>query len=383
MKSRLIKKGSDIYISEPKRNVITKYKVFIVFFMLYIPTKMMSQFELKGFMDSTFDKDSVYLYIYKHDTKYKTLQTVIKNSQFQFYGKSNPDDISILHIKRNNNDDLYNEVILDNGNINVYLALGNIKIEGSKLNNEYKSYIDSCSYYFGSIKEILDDSDPNKLHLNKRYIMLNDSLYTYLSNYIIRNINNCIGKSVIKREIMAFPENQFNAFKDSVFKLSIKLDPFIVELLKKKEDDIKLEKKMNRLYDQQLLDMHLINLNNDTVNFLNVIKNQQYTYVEFWASYCSSCLTRMSNIEQNISKESLSKIQIITISIDDDILLWKKEVGKLKRNWENFIISSNENKKIREEYFIRFIPYNILVKSGEIIGINISPKQLDHIIKQE
>lgn len=383
MKSRLIKKGSDIYISEPKRNVITKYKVFIVFFMLYIPTKMMSQFELKGFMDSTFDKDSVYLYIYKHDTKYKTLQTVVKNSQFQFYGKSNPNDISILHIKRNNNDDLYNEVILDNGNINVYLALGNIKIEGSKLNNEYKSYIDSCSYYFGSIKEILDDSDPNKLHLNKRYIMLNDSLYTYLSNYIIRNINNCIGKSVIKREIMAFPENQFNAFKDSVFKLSIKLDPFIVELLKKKEDDIKLEKKMNRLYDQQLLDMHLINLNNDTVNFLNVIKNQQYTYVEFWASYCSSCLTRMSNIEQNISKESLSKIQIITISIDDDILLWKKEVGKLKRNWENFIISSNENKKIREEYFIRFIPYNILVKSGKIIGINISPKQLDHIIKQE
>lgn len=383
MKSRLIKKGSDIYISEPKRNVITKYKVFIVFFMLYIPTKMMSQFELKGFIDSTFDKDSVYLYIYKHDTKYKTLQTVIKNSQFQFYGKSNPNDISILHIKRNNNDDLYNEVILDNGNINVYLALGNIKIEGSKLNNEYKSYIDSCSYYFGSIKEILDDSDPNKLHLNKRYIMLNDSLYTYLSNYIIRNINNCIGKSVIKREIMAFPENQFNAFKDSVFKLSIKLDPFIVELLKKKEDDIKLEKKMNRLYDQQLLDMHLINLNNDTVNFLNVIKNQQYTYVEFWASYCSSCLTRMSNIEQNISKESLSKIQIITISIDDDILLWKKEVGKLKRNWENFIISSNENKKIREEYFIRFIPYNILVKSGKIIGINISPKQLDHIIKQE
>ena len=383
MKSRVIKKGSDIYISEPKRNVITKYKVFIVFFMLYIPTKMMSQFELKGFMDSTFDKDSVYLYIYKHDTKYKTLQTVIKNSQFQFYGKSNPNDISILHIKRNNNDDLYNEVILDNGNINVYLALGNIKIEGSKLNNEYKSYIDSCSYYFGSIKEILDDSDPNKLHLNKRYIMLNDSLYTYLSNYIIRNINNCIGKSVIKREIMAFPENQFNAFKDSVFKLSIKLDPFIVELLKKKEDDIKLEKKMNRLYDQQLLDMHLINLNNDTVNFLNVIKNQQYTYVEFWASYCSSCLTRMSNIEQNISKESLSKIQIITISIDDDILLWKKEVGKLKRNWENFIISSNENKKIREEYFIRFIPYNILVKSGKIIGINISPKQLDHIIKQE
>lgn len=383
MKSRLIKKGSDIYISEPKRNVITKYKVFIVFFMLYIPTKMMSQFELKGFMDSTFDKDSVYLYIYKHDTKYKTLQTVIKNSQFQFYGKSNPNDISILHIKRNNNDDLYNEVILDNGNINVYLALGNIKIEGSKLNNEYKSYIDSCSYYFGSIKEILDDSDPNKLHLNKRYIMLNDSLYTYLLNYIIRNINNCIGKSVIKREIMAFPENQFNAFKDSVFKLSIKLDPFIVELLKKKEDDIKLEKKMNRLYDQQLLDMHLINLNNDTVNFLNVIKNQQYTYVEFWASYCSSCLTRMSNIEQNISKESLSKIQIITISIDDDILLWKKEVGKLKRNWENFIISSNENKKIREEYFIRFIPYNILVKSGKIIGINISPKQLDHIIKQE
>ena len=243
MKSRLIKKGSDIYISEPKRNVITKYKVFIVFFMLYIPTKMMSQFELKGFMDSTFDKDSVYLYIYKHDTKYKTLQTVIKNSQFQFYGKSNPNDISILHIKRNNNDDLYNEVILDNGNINVYLALGNIKIEGSKLNNEYKSYIDSCSYYFGSIKEILDDSDPNKLHLNKRYIMLNDSLYTYLSNYIIRNINNCIGKSVIKREIMAFPENQFNAFKYSVFKLSIKLDPFIVELLKKKEDDIKLEKK--------------------------------------------------------------------------------------------------------------------------------------------
>ena len=93
---------------------------------------------------------------------------------------------------------------------------------------------------------------------------------------------------------------------------------------------------MNRLYDQQLLDMHLINLNNDTVNFLNVIKNQQYTYVEFWASYCSSCLTRMSNIEQNISKESLSKIQIITISIDDDILLWKKRSRKIEKKLGKF-----------------------------------------------
>lgn len=82
MKSRLIKKGSDIYISEPKRNVITKYKVFIVFFMLYIPTKMMSQFELKGFMDSTFDKDSVTFTNMIQNIKHSKLLLKIRNSNF-------------------------------------------------------------------------------------------------------------------------------------------------------------------------------------------------------------------------------------------------------------------------------------------------------------
>ena len=82
MKSRLIKKGSDIYISEPKRNVITKYKVFIVFFMLYIPTKMMSQFELKGFMDSTFDKDIYTFTNMIQNIKHSKLLLKIRNSNF-------------------------------------------------------------------------------------------------------------------------------------------------------------------------------------------------------------------------------------------------------------------------------------------------------------
>jgi thiol-disulfide isomerase/thioredoxin len=100
--------------------------------------------------------------------------------------------------------------------------------------------------------------------------------------------------------------------------------------------------------------------------------------LEFWASWCGPCISQIPMLRQASGKSD--KIQIVSISIDEDLKAWEKKVQDLKLDWINLHYLQEIN--LKEKFFVNGVPYNILVsQNGEILRKNISMSDLLGLLK--
>ncbi|BBI01442.1 thioredoxin [Buchnera aphidicola (Nipponaphis monzeni)] len=89
----------------------------------------------------------------------------------------------------------------------------------------------------------------------------------------------------------------------------------------------------------------------------NVIQNEKFVLVDFWAPWCGPCKTFVPILE-TVSKLYVGKLIVVKINIDD-------------------------NPKIINTYQIKNIPTLLLFKNGKVIHSNvgvISQERLEHIL---
>ena len=150
-----------------------------------------------------------------------------------------------------------------------------------------------------------------------------------------------------------------------------------------------LNKSMQNSVPGRHFKLMLINLNNSrvgslapafTVNDINnypialsSFRNKEYVLLDFWASWCVSCRADIPYLKEINKKYNPKGLQIIGISKDDDISLWKKAILEEKiENWMHILapLSNQKNDSlITNKYFVYSIPVMILInKEGIIIG---------------
>lgn len=126
-----------------------------------------------------------------------------------------------------------------------------------------------------------------------------------------------------------------------------------------------------------------------TVNFDFVdIKQNAYTLsdfkgklilLEFWASWCGPCISQIPFLKK--VSENKDKIQIISISIDEDLNKWANKVKALEVEWIN-IHYKQAKVDLKKDFFITGVPYNILIsQDGEIQRKNITMTDLLELLK--
>jgi len=106
----------------------------------------------------------------------------------------------------------------------------------------------------------------------------------------------------------------------------------------------------------------------------------KFVLLEFWASWCGPCMMQIPFLK-TIHAQQSNKIEIISISIDNDLQKWREKVAELNIGWIN--IHYNQDEINLEDYFyIRGVPYNILLsQEGRIIRKDVIMGDLKELLK--
>lgn len=106
----------------------------------------------------------------------------------------------------------------------------------------------------------------------------------------------------------------------------------------------------------------------------------KYILLEFWASWCGPCIMQIPFLT-SIYAEHSDKIEIISISIDNNLQKWQNKVTELGMEWINIHYRQDEI-NLEDKFYIRSVPYNLLLsKEGKIIQKDINMGELDEFLK--
>ncbi len=109
-----------------------------------------------------------------------------------------------------------------------------------------------------------------------------------------------------------------------------------------------------------------------------VLKQNKYTLVEFWASWCGPCRGEIPHMKTAYQKFDSKGFEIVSFTLDDEGERWKKASEEEQLPWINVGDLLAYKSPVVRMFGINGIPANYLVdSSGKIIAKDLRGKKLD------
>jgi thiol-disulfide isomerase/thioredoxin len=107
----------------------------------------------------------------------------------------------------------------------------------------------------------------------------------------------------------------------------------------------------------------------------------KYVLLVYWATWCGPCLAKIPMLK-DIYNQYSAELEIVSISVDKDIVKWKSKSEQLNMPWINIHYLQNSI-DLKGLFFVGPIPYSVLLsKNGKILNKNIELNQLESILKK-
>ncbi len=129
-------------------------------------------------------------------------------------------------------------------------------------------------------------------------------------------------------------------------------------------------------------EISLPNTDNKTVK-LSSLKGK-VVLIDFWASWCGPCRKENPNVVKLYKKYKSSGFEILSVSLDQDPVAWKKAIKDDGLIWPNHVSDlMGWQTPLTQQYGFNSIPYTVLVnKEGNIIGIGLRGTKLEQKLKE-
>ena len=129
------------------------------------------------------------------------------------------------------------------------------------------------------------------------------------------------------------------------------------------------------------LDFTVAGLKGDSIQ-LSSLKGK-VLLLDFWASWCGPCRYSNKNLVKLYGKYKDRGLQILSVSLDDEIKDWKKAVVKDKITWLQGIDLRGWDAMSAIKWQVDALPSTFLVnKDGDVVLINPEKDDLEKKIKE-
>ncbi|MCQ2252699.1 MAG: TlpA family protein disulfide reductase [Bacteroidales bacterium] len=129
---------------------------------------------------------------------------------------------------------------------------------------------------------------------------------------------------------------------------------------------------------RQFVEIAMLDTRGSMVRLSDVVKQNKYTLVDFWASWCRPCLAELPNVKRVYEKYHPKGLEIYGVSLDENQINWQNAIERLDMKWIHVSDLKGWQSAGAKSYNIHGIPATVLIdQSGKIIAKNLRGDELE------
>jgi peroxiredoxin len=124
-------------------------------------------------------------------------------------------------------------------------------------------------------------------------------------------------------------------------------------------------------------DFTMNDVSGNPIKLSDVYSKNEYTLIDFWASWCGPCRRENPNVVATFNKYKAKGFGVLGVSLDNDKDKWLKAIADDQLTWPHVSDLKRWKNEAAALYSVNSIPSNLLVdKTGKIIARNIREEKL-------
>jgi thiol-disulfide isomerase/thioredoxin len=314
-------------------------------------------------------------------------EQVIKNGRFNVNGSIAHPQNAFFGLYNPNGDFVYKqEFIVEPGKLKIDRddESNNIIVSGGKYNpifyaiNKDPEYIEKLKA-FNDYAASLKREDFKNESVKKKYTELrntaNDIILDKYDNIRFHN------PDPYARLLAIYHSNRSIKYDEQLNELEKELGPLPEIVYLRYSLNAARKRNQNRgtiTVGSVIKDLNSSDINGRTFHLADVLKQNKYTLVEFWASWCGPCRAEIPHMKTAYQKFNKKGFEIVSFTLDHEEDRWKKASDEEKLPWINVGDLLAYKSPVVTMFGINGIPANYLVDpSGKIIAKDLRQEKLD------
>ncbi len=348
-----------------------KTVILVAAFLLFMPgikALHSGDYTITGTIPERFEGEEVMLFHFEDNKIYRVDTTLVVNGEFGFAGNVKKGELNIISCGNYPDEVVSVEFFLERGEI--WINLDSVSSFGGSIMNEYlNEYVQEVALkeqllakVYAGLSELNDIERERLAAIIRRDIregeifFLKNAILSELGVYMFQDRYKDLGYYDAKKIFEKADER-------------IKGDEEIVYYMAYMDNlHEKLQKENEIFYHQGMpaADMKLIQVDEQELQFSEIWKANEYTLLEFWASWCGPCKQLFPELENLAERLKGTNASLVSVSLDERRSDWVRELNKHDFNWAHYCIAPNEKENVDRYDFVG-IPHTVLINNKGVV----------------